>query len=149
MEQITVPQFIDNEDKIMGPITVRQFIIMLIAGIILFISYKITDLSLFIVTLILVGGGAGILAFYKVNGQPFHFFILHIAQTVKNPSVRVWKKDPKYSFLPAREEERDESETVQRPHVRLTEHRLSELTLIADTGGAYHGDRDGGTELFS
>ena len=34
MEQITVPQFLDVEDKIIGPITVRQFLEMLIAGMV-------------------------------------------------------------------------------------------------------------------
>ena len=30
MEQFVVPQFIDAEDKILGPLTGRQFVIMLL-----------------------------------------------------------------------------------------------------------------------
>ncbi|KKS92044.1 MAG: hypothetical protein UV69_C0039G0006, partial [Parcubacteria group bacterium GW2011_GWE2_43_12] len=32
MQQFVVPQFIDVEDKIIGPITVRQFIIIMVGG---------------------------------------------------------------------------------------------------------------------
>ena len=48
MQQFTVPQFIDVENKIIGPITARQFLILLIAAIIVAISYKIFDFSLFL-----------------------------------------------------------------------------------------------------
>ena len=41
MQQFLVPQFIDVEDKIIGPITTRQFVEVLIGVLITFISYKI------------------------------------------------------------------------------------------------------------
>ena len=37
-EKFVVPQFIDNEDKILGPITVRQFLILLVATFVIFIE---------------------------------------------------------------------------------------------------------------
>jgi hypothetical protein len=74
MEQITVPQFLDVEDKIIGPITVRQFIEMLMGGIVIFIFYKSFDFSLFIVSSLLVFAITMIFAFAKINGQPFHNF---------------------------------------------------------------------------
>ena len=48
MQQFVIPQFIDVEDKIIGPITVRQFIIMLAGGGLVFISYKLSDFTLFL-----------------------------------------------------------------------------------------------------
>ena len=39
--QFTVPQFIDAEDKIIGPITGRQFIIMMVVIIVDIILYSI------------------------------------------------------------------------------------------------------------
>ena len=48
MQKFIVPQFIDVESKIIGPITTRQFLIML-AGLILgFAAYKLSDLGSFI-----------------------------------------------------------------------------------------------------
>jgi len=48
MDQFVVPQFIDVEDKIFGPVTTRQFVILLIAGLIIFIAFKLADITLFI-----------------------------------------------------------------------------------------------------
>ena len=84
MEQFVVPQFIDVEDKIIGPVTTRQFVILLTAALIIFVAYKLADTALFIFLLCLVGGFALILAFVKINGQPFHYFLLnHLFQYQK------------------------------------------------------------------
>ena len=90
MQQFTVPQFIDVEDKIIGSITARQFIIMLAAFILIAIFYKIFDFSLFVVASTLVIFICGALSFVKINGRPFHFFVLNLIQTLKRPNVRVW-----------------------------------------------------------
>ncbi len=155
MEQVTVPQFIESEDKILGPITVRQFVIMFVAAIILFAAYKFADFSVFIVTCIPVGGGAAIFGFLKVNGQPFHFFLLHIVETLKKPSLRVWRRNTGtggFSFLhgktkPASDEIEDEVYQIPE-HAHLSGRKLSNLALIVDTGGAYMGQNEKGEELF-
>src|SRR3989339_346522 len=92
MDQFLVPQFIDVEDKIFGPITTRQFIILLVAGLIIFIAYKLADFTLFIFLLAVLGGFSLVLAFVKINGQVFHYFILNIFQTMRRPSRRIWQK---------------------------------------------------------
>src|SRR3989338_9560201 len=92
MQQFTVPQFIDVEDKIFGPITVRQFIILLVDGLVLFVFYKLADLVLFVILLAIFGGIGLVLAFVKINGQPFHYFILNFLQTLRKPPLRVWQK---------------------------------------------------------
>jgi len=90
MQQFTVPQFIDVEDKIIGPITARQFVIFLAAAIVIAISYKIFDFTLFITFSIIVFLIAVLFGFVKINGRPFHFFVLNIVQTVRRPGIRVW-----------------------------------------------------------
>ena len=92
MKQFVVPQFIDVEDKIIGPVTTRQFIILLIGSFILFIAYKLADTALFILILAVVGGFCLLLAFMKINGQAFHYFLLNIVQTARRPSLRIWYK---------------------------------------------------------
>jgi hypothetical protein len=42
-----VPQFIDAEDKILGPLTTRQFVTMLSVVGIIFVTYKLADFLLF------------------------------------------------------------------------------------------------------
>ena len=92
MKQATVPQFIDVENKIVGPITVRQFIIMTICGLIMFMEYKFSDMILFILLALPTFGAFGTLAFLKINGMPFHFFILNLIQTTKKPRLRIWSR---------------------------------------------------------
>lgn len=138
MDSFTVPQFIDVEDKIFGPVTTRQFIILLTAGLFLFIAYKLADTALFITLLATVGGFALVLAFVKINGQPFHFFILNIIQTMRLPSRRVWKKE--YSDVELKELMVLPKVVVAEPVSAvpsLSYSRIRDLSLVVNTGGYY------------
>ena len=140
MEQTTVPQFIDAEDRILGPITARQFVIMLVAAGMIFVAYKTSDLTLFIIVAIIIGGIAAVLAFYRVNGQPFHLFLLNIARTASRPSLRVWKKEVRRPPRHAKETKAEQESVAPSipSHPMVSGHRLGDLALIVDTGGAYH-----------
>ena len=66
-----VPQFIEVEDKVIGPLTIKQFI-YLAGGVgicAIFLFYLPTIFA--IILCLPVGGLAFALAFYKVNGKPF------------------------------------------------------------------------------
>lgn len=138
MEQFVVPQFIDVEDKIFGPITTRQFLILLATGLLLFIIFKLADIGLFIFLAILIGGSALVLAFVKINGQPFHYFLLNIVQTVRRPSRRLWYK----SFTKKELEESIQSGKVEiveavKEIPRMSYSRIRDLSLTVNTGGYY------------
>jgi len=150
MEQITIPQFIENEDRILGPLTVRQFIIILVAAGLLFVAFKTTDLTAFIFSATIIGGTAGLLAFYRVNGQPFHFFLLNLVRTASRPTLRVWKKQARHFSGHVKEtvEEKKQEQAMTPSRQTPSGKRLSELSLIVDTGGAYRGEKEAGTELF-
>jgi len=66
-----VPQFIEVEDKIVGPLTLRQFIYLAGAGglCILFFAYMQIVIAFLFSALVIALAAA--LAFYKVNGKPF------------------------------------------------------------------------------
>ncbi len=137
MQQFVVPQFIDVEDKIFGPITTRQFLILLSASLLIFLAYKYADFSLFITVLVIVGSLALVFSFVKVNGQLFHYFLLNILQTVRKPSLRIWRKF--YS-----KEELDyfrnlEVEKIPEKEIRkkVKSEHVRDLALIVNTGGFY------------
>lgn len=139
MQQFVVPQFIDVEDKIIGPVTTRQFIIMLAGFLIIGVSYKLFDFSLFITFGIFVFIISGVIAFLKINGRPFHFFILNLFQTVKRPKLRVWHA---LSVMPdyGLEKKIYSLPSKAAPEKHYTTSRLAELSLIVDTRGAYRGE---------
>lgn len=138
-----VPQFIEVEDKIFGPITTRQFLILLAAGIILFITFKLADIQLFILTALLVGGLAIVFAFVKVNGQTFHYFVLNIIQTTRRPSLRIWNKGYTKKELDVLRKmniaDDHVEETFQRKVVK--KERMRDLALMVNTGGFYRPDQ--------
>lgn len=135
-----VPQFIDVEPKVFGPITVRQFLVCIAGGLIMFITYKMTDFSLFLLLGIMELMFFGTIAFMKVNGQPFHFFILNVAQTFKKPTARIWFKEEVKIKEGKKEEEEKKGEIV--PRRPLPTSRLSEISMTVNTGGAYAEDEE-------
>src|SRR3989344_1027450 len=138
MEQFVVPQFIDVEDKIFGPITTRQFLILLSAGLLMFIAFKLADIALFIFLALLIGGAALVLGFIKINGQPFHYFLLNIVQTVRRPSRRLWYKTFSKSEL-AESIKSGKVEMVEavKEIPRMSYNRIRDLSLTVNTGGYY------------
>ena len=138
MDQFVVPQFIEVEDKIFGPITTRQFLILLVTGLILFIIFKLADVALFIFFAVLIGGSALILAFVKINGQPFHYFLLNIVQTVRRPSRRIWDKSfSKNELKESIESGKFEVAEVAKEIPRMSYSRIRDLSLTVNTGGYY------------
>ena len=138
MDQFVVPQFIDVEDKIFGPITTRQFIILLVAALILFIAFKLADTALFIFLLALIGGFALVLAFVKINGQSFHYFLLNIVQTLRRPSRRLWYKSyNKAELTEAIKSGKVEIVEAVKEIPKMSYNRIRDLSLIVNTGGYY------------
>jgi hypothetical protein len=148
MQQFTVPQFIDVEDKIIGPITTRQFIIMLLGFIIIGVGYKTFDFSLFITFGLSVFAISGVFAFVKINGMPFHFFVLNFIQTLQRPALRAWNNAigrPAEDLGEYKKTIVEEKPTVMAK--RFTTSRLAELSLIVDTQGAYQGEDEDTSEI--
>lgn len=140
MRQFVVPQFIDVEDKIIGPITTRQFIILIFCGLFLFIEYKLSDMVMFIVVGLPTFAIFGIIAFLRINGMPFHYFFLNIVDTLKRPNKRVWSREVKiFSQTVKLSDKAGQTAPVILPRKTITSSRLSDLSLLVDTGGIYGG----------
>ena len=138
MQQFVVPQFIDVEDKIFGPITVRQFLILLGDGLMIFIVYKFADFALFVFLTAVLGGIGLVFAFVKINGQTFHYFLLNIFQTSRRPSLRVWRKayrKDELNYL------RKQGTDIEVPEVAAKKpaarRHIRDLALVVNTGGFY------------
>ena len=139
MSQFVVPQFIDVEDKILGPITTRQFAILMITALIAFIIYKILYIWYALAVDVVLIGMAIVVAFVRINGQPFPYFLLNFVQTFRRPDTRVWNKELTDAEIIALAK----VEIPPPPPPKIykeapTTSRLSELALIVNTGGVYH-----------
>jgi len=138
-QQYVVPQFIEVEDKIIGPITVRQFVILLGTGLVLFILYKLPISFLTFIFSGLPFLAIGItFSFVRINGQPFHLFFLNLVQTSRRPNVRIWFKDVNDKELMAGLAAPPKAPAkIVAVKESMSTSRLQELSLIANTGGVY------------
>jgi hypothetical protein len=142
MEQFIVPQFIDVEDKILGPITTRQFVLMLVGTLITFIFYKLFTFWTFAGLGALNIGTVAIFAFAKINGRPIHFFLLNFLQTQKRARLRIWNRESYVYAVKVVSELKEEKKVSLSiaPREPITGSRLSDLTLVINTGGVYGGE---------
>jgi len=140
--QFVVPQFLDVEAKIIGPITARQFLIMLGTLLLDFLIYRV-----FLNVFVVIALGVPVLAlgiafsFAKVNGQPFHYMVLSVIQTLRRPARRVWDKSLSDAdlrvYLKKEVVAITAPKTIKKP---LERSRLAELSMVVNTGGVYEGD---------
>lgn len=133
----SVPQFIDIEDKIAGPLTWRQLLWMIGMGAVLLVMFNMFDMGLFIVfaipvVLLFVG-----LAFYRPNGMPLPIFIYHSIFFLFRPKVSVWERPVMPMITKAKPANRTEQQQGPTPtsEKHLTNDRLKELAALVDSRG--------------
>lgn len=140
MQQFLVPQFIDVEDKIIGPITVRQFVLMLAAMLIVFIFYKLFSFLYFVLFSVILIAVFAILAFARVNGRPIHFFLLNFLQTIKRSKLRIWNREAYVRTVKLVQSEITEIvEKKVATKASVSGSRLKDVSLVVNTGGIYGG----------
>jgi hypothetical protein len=140
MRKFVVPQFIDIEDKIIGSITTRQFVIIIVTGLLVFLSYRLSEFNLFLLQggFILIVGMT--LAFVRINGSPFHIFALNFISRLRKPELRVWRKELLVEVKEKNPADLESEVFIPKQHLSAT--KLSELALIVDTGGIYKGEQE-------
>jgi hypothetical protein len=87
-----VPQFIDVEDKIFGPLSLRQFLYLTGGGAAIFLLYISLPFFLFVIMAAPIGALAAALAFYKVNGKPFIKVVENALRYSTRNKIYTWKK---------------------------------------------------------
>lgn len=135
--KFVVPQFIDVEDKVLGPLSVRQFVIILVGAGFIFILFKIMSFIAAVLSAVFVMAFVFVFAFIKINGRGFHYFLLSLLETFRSPQLKVWRKDvERYAAKP---EVKPKTTAKYKPKIKqpLTSTRLTELTLTVDTGGVF------------
>ncbi len=125
-----VPQFIEVEDKIFGPLTFKQFIY--IAGgigfcVVLFIFLpKFLAIIIGLPVILL----AASLAFYKVNDKPFINVVEAFIKYLFTNKLYIWKKEDK--IIDNRQKTMNNKSIEQVYVPKLSESKLKELTWSLD-----------------
>jgi hypothetical protein len=128
--QYQVPQFIEVEDKIFGPLTLRQFIYIAGGAGLSFVIYRfLPSLLIALIPMILVMAFSLALAFYKINNKPFINVVEAAFKYFSSAKLYIWKKiDKAPSDNPAQEARQYASVMVP----KISDSKLKDLTWSLD-----------------
>ena len=87
-----VPQFIEIEDKIFGPLTLKQFIYLGGGVGLCLLFFTLLPLYVTAVLAIPVLAFSAALAFYEVNGRPFIVSLEHATKYITSRKLYLWKQ---------------------------------------------------------
>ncbi len=100
--QFQVPQYIDVEDHVVGPLTIKQFLYLATGFLIIFVSFFFLATWLWLPISVAVAGTSIAFALVKYNGRPLLAVTLSAIRYATRPKTYVWRR-------PASGEAREES----------------------------------------
>lgn len=127
MRQYQVPQFIDIEDRIIGPLTLKQFLYLVGGAGVVTASFYALPVILFILIAIPAAAFSVSMAFVKINGIPFPKVVANFLNYSTKPHLYIWKQLPPEKKAAA-VKDKESFEKVP----TLTESKLQDLAWSLD-----------------
>ena len=125
-----VPQFIEVEDKIFGPLTFKQFVYVAGGAGMCVLLFTFFPTFIAILVALPVAALAGALAFYKYNSKPFIHFLEAFLHYNLQDKLYVWHKEEK---AVSSKQEAVGSGPLKQVYVpKLSESKLRDLTWSLD-----------------
>ncbi|OIO46631.1 MAG: hypothetical protein AUJ31_01265 [Parcubacteria group bacterium CG1_02_39_15] len=90
--RFTVPQFIEHEAKIVGPLTFKQFMFIAVAGAVCFVLYFTVPFSVFLSGCLIAGGISVAFAFLKIGGRSLPIIFGNFLKFSVSPKIFLWRK---------------------------------------------------------
>lgn len=141
--RFTVPQFIEQEIKIVWIFTFRQFIFVAISGVICVVIWSIgLPLYIFVVACIVLGGGSLALAFLKIGGRSLPVILANVFKFSVAPKMYIWHKRGAQATVFKKEIKKikkksksgEEEEEFEDSVVKLTkDSKLKQLNAVIET----------------
>lgn len=124
-----VPQFIDVEDRIFGPLTLKQFIYLAGgAGLSFLIYVLLGSIFLSTVPVIIVIAISCALAFYKINGKPLITIVEAAFKYIVGSKLYIWRKEN----TPSKEEKAPSSSYASLTVPKISDSKLKDLSWSLD-----------------
>lgn len=132
--QFSVPQFIDVEDKIVGPLTGKQTIYLILGGGILLLAFTFFNIIFAIVISIVVAPLTLAFAFYRPKGISLSSYAGNVLEYFTTNHLYLWMRDPTMTMY----------KMVQKKHIVVAEEsvkhvprsRIRDLANLLDTSAA-------------
>lgn len=125
--QFQVPQFIEVEDKIFGPLTIKQFLYLAggagaCVSLFIYIPYKIVA----VILIIPIATFSLALTFYKINNRPFIDVVQSYFYYSLGSKLYLWKKAEKKPVSQISEQVQQAKSMLSVP--KMSESKLKDLT---------------------
>jgi hypothetical protein len=96
-----VPQFIETETKLIGPLTLRQFLFVAGGVAMTAMAYVILPTFFFFIAALLILAFFGTLAFIKIDGQPALNYFAYLLSYILSPKRYIYQiKQEKDQIIP-------------------------------------------------
>ncbi len=128
--QYSVPQFVDVEDKVIGPLSIKQFLWILGGAGISVVLWLILPVVLAVLLDIPVLLLAGAFAFFKVNGVTFPMYVANLFGFVIKPKTRVWKREVELDKTIVKAVDKNEKPKLEK--IKLRDVNIKQLAYILD-----------------
>jgi len=134
MGQYKVPQDVEAEDKLIGPLSLRQFIYVVVAVLWAGLMYLLLNkvIVVMVIAILPVSGFFLLLGFGRRQEQSFDNYLAALVKFFVEPRIRVWDKDLSQNELVKKVEKAPEII----PTKNVSRGSLSQLAMIMDTHGA-------------
>ena len=117
--QESVPQFIDREQKLLGPLTVRQTVVLGITVLLLILSYFLLNFFVFSILFVILGSSGVAIAFIKINDQPLYKVVASFSGYFVKPRKYLWQHKEN-DTEPTKKQTAHKTETVEIQNTKQT-----------------------------
>ncbi len=128
--QYGVPQFINVEDKIVGPFTGKQTVCLIVGGGILMLFFSIFDFVFFAFAAIIIIPLTLAFAFWKPKGISVFRLILNRVNFGVSNHLYVWRREPDDRMFKAAQKVKSSKKIAEK---NVSRNRIRELAWLLDT----------------
>lgn len=125
-----VPQFIEMEDKIIGPFTLKQFLYLISVPVFCYILHFFAQLPYVVLVGVILFPITILLAFFRINGHPFTQVLAGLLRFIARPQMYVWKRIAE----PAKEQNISTKPSHQTSPKKESKEDLEKLAQLLDRG---------------
>ena len=138
-----VPQFIDVEDKIFGPLTLKQFIYLAGGGGLSFLIYVTLKSFLFAkIPIFIVISISAAFAFYRVNNKPFIEVVESAFKYYFSNKLYIWKKKEETQAQKTENITKEVKSYASIMVPKISDSKLKDLTWSLDIKESVYSDKN-------
>lgn len=138
-----VPQFIEIEDKIFGPLTLKQFIYLAGGGGLSFLVYVfIGNFIIALIPILIIMAISATFAFYRVHNKPFINVVEAAFKYYVGGKLYIWKKQPKPAPKTTVDAVKDAKKYASIMVPKISDSKLKDLSWSLDIKESIYSDKN-------